>query len=197
MADYQNRLSDYVDVAERIRQFRAAYPTGSLQPVNPDKPYEIVTIGEKTLIVYAAAAYRTPDDARPGIGVAMEIFPGLTPYSKNSEIMVAETSAWGRAIVAALAGDSKRVASQDEVLARQNPATAPQSAPEPRNSHPSDQVPNPSTDAQHKAIWAISKKLDRMPPSGYKELSKRDAGATIERLQAELEAKLANTEEAF
>jgi len=46
--------------------------------------------------------------------------PGLTPYTRNSEVMVAETSAWGRAIVAALAGDTKRgVASKEEVLNRQ------------------------------------------------------------------------------
>ena len=45
--------------------------------------------------------------------------PGKTPYTRDSEVMVAETSAWGRAIVAALAGDTKRgVASKEEVLNR-------------------------------------------------------------------------------
>ena len=34
--------------------------------------------------------------------------------------MVAETSAWGRAIVAALAGETKRIASADEVRNRQD-----------------------------------------------------------------------------
>ena len=109
--DYNDRLSDYVDVAERIRIFRDKYPNGSLQPANLEKPFELVNIGEKTFLVYIAAAYRSPEDTRPGIGSAWEPFPGTTPYTKNSELMVAESSAWGRAIVAALAADTKRIAS--------------------------------------------------------------------------------------
>ena len=40
-----------------------------------------------TMIVYVAAAYRTPDDSRPGIGTAWEVFPGRTPYTAGSELM--------------------------------------------------------------------------------------------------------------
>lgn len=109
-------LKDYVDVKARINIFREKYPTGSLQPANLDKPYTIEKIGDKTFIVFVAAAYRTPDDPKPGIGSAMEPIPGLTPYTKNSELMNAETSAWGRAIVAALAVDRlETIASADEV----------------------------------------------------------------------------------
>lgn len=114
-------MRDYVDVAERISIFRAKYPSGSLQPANPEKPYEIVTVGEKTFVVVIAAAYRTPDDPRPGIGMAWEPFPGRTSFQRDSELMVCETSAWGRAIVAVLAADTKRgVASGDEVRNRQS-----------------------------------------------------------------------------
>ncbi len=75
--------------------------------------------GEDCFIVYAAAAYRTPDDPRPGIGVAWEPFPGRTPYTAASELMNAETSAWGRAILAVLASDSRKgVASREEVRNR-------------------------------------------------------------------------------
>jgi hypothetical protein len=105
---------DYIDVAERIREFKKAFPTGSLQRVD----LEFVNIGGKDFVVYTAAAYRSPDDERPGMGTAWEPVPGLTPYTKNSEVMVAETSAWGRAIVAALAGETKRIASADEVRNR-------------------------------------------------------------------------------
>lgn len=108
-------LSNYVDVAERIRIFKSLFPTGSLQPVDPTKPYWIETIGNRTFVVYASAAYRTPDDPRPGIGLAWEPFPGPTPYTKDSELMNAETASWGRAIVAVLAADSQRVASRQEV----------------------------------------------------------------------------------
>src|SRR5690606_7776514 len=93
---------------------------GSLQPVDPVNPYRVETIGDRTFIVYTAAAYRHPDDRRPGIGVAWEPFPGLTPYTRNSELMNAETSAWGRAIIAVLAADAKRgIASLEEVRNRQ------------------------------------------------------------------------------
>lgn len=132
MAFDTRSLDDYVDVPERIAEFRANYPEGSLQPADPTTPYRIETLtvtlqGEtgpfeatKTFLVYVAAAYRHPDDMRPGIGMAWEPLPGQTPYTRNSELMNAETSAWGRAIVAALAADSKRgVSTRGEVRARQ------------------------------------------------------------------------------
>lgn len=116
----QDRLSDYVDVPARIAEFRSKYPEGSLQPANLAEPYRIEHVGDKTYVVVVAAAYRTPEDIRPGIGMAYEQWPGRTPYTKDSELQNAETSAWGRAIVAALAADTKRsVASAEEVRNRQ------------------------------------------------------------------------------
>lgn len=114
---------DYVDVATRIRDFKAEYPTGSLQQVR----LEFHTIGDQQFVLYVAACFRTPDDQRPGIGSAWEPIPGKTPYTRDSEVMVAETSAWGRAIVAATGADTKNsgaVASLDEVKARQKPQEA-------------------------------------------------------------------------
>jgi hypothetical protein len=115
-----SRLDEYVDVASRIVEFRTKHPDGSLQPVNPAEPFKIVEIRDKVYLFYAAAAYRTPDDTRPGIGVAWEPWPGRTPYTRDSEIQNLESSAWGRAIVAALAADTKRgIASAEEVHGRQ------------------------------------------------------------------------------
>jgi hypothetical protein len=111
---------DYVDVATRIRDFKNAWPQGSLQQVK----VEFHTIGSQTFILYVAACYRTPDDERPGIGSAWEPVPGKTPFSKDSELMIAETSAWGRAIVAATGAETKNsgaIASLDEIKARQKP----------------------------------------------------------------------------
>lgn len=111
---------DYNDVAARIREFREKHPEGSLQPADLNVPYRIETIGEKSFVVYVAAAYRSPDDTKPGIGAAWEPFPGPTNFTKNSELQNAETSAWGRAIVAALAADTKRgIATTDEIERRQ------------------------------------------------------------------------------
>jgi hypothetical protein len=113
-------MRDYVDVAERISIFRSKYPNGSLQPADPSKPYELILIGERQFVVCVAAAYRTPDDPRPGIGMAWEPVPASSRMLVNSELMVCETSAWGRAIVATLAADTKRVASADEIRNRQS-----------------------------------------------------------------------------
>ncbi len=44
--------------------------------------------------------------------------PGQDPVHQGSELQNAETAAWGRAIVAALAGDTKRIASREEVQNR-------------------------------------------------------------------------------
>lgn len=112
-------LGDYVGVDERIRELRDKYPDASLQPANPLRAYEVVEVAGKTFIVYTAACYRSPDDARPGIGIAWEPFPGPTTYTRDSELQNAETSAWGRAIVAALAADTRRgIASANEVRNR-------------------------------------------------------------------------------
>lgn len=110
---------DYVNVAQRITQFREQYPEGRLRPLDPKKPYTVETVDGDTFIVYVAAAYRSPDDKLPGVGSAWEPFPGPTPFTRNSELQNAETSAWGRAIVATLAADTKRsIASAEEVQNR-------------------------------------------------------------------------------
>jgi hypothetical protein len=120
-------LSSYNTVADRIAEFAAKYPDGSLQcewhmllvptPVKgEDGSWQTL---DRPIIVAKGFAYRTPDDPRPGIGHAQEPIPGKTPYTKDSEIQNAETSAWGRAIVAVLAADTRKgVASRDEVQSR-------------------------------------------------------------------------------
>lgn len=122
----------YIDVATRIVEFREKFPEGSLQPADPEKPFRVESILDKTFIVVVAAAYRNPEDPRPGIGMAYEEFPGRTPYTRGSELQNAETSAWGRAIVAALAADTRQgVASQEEVRNRQAERDEPSQEPSP------------------------------------------------------------------
>lgn len=111
MADFKGPL-DYIDVAARIVEFRTKHPQGSLQQESLD----FREFGGKSWVIYTACAYRTPDDFRPGMGTAWEEVPGVTPFTKGSELQNAETAAWGRAIVAALAADTKRgIASAEEV----------------------------------------------------------------------------------
>ena len=104
-------LKDYVTVAERLRAFMKRYPDGSLQL----DPVEFREIEGKTWVIGRAYAYRTPDDTRPGIGTAWEVIPGMTPYTKWSEVQNVETSAWGRALAAIGIGIDKGVATWDEV----------------------------------------------------------------------------------
>lgn len=109
-------LSNYVEVPERIRIFKAKYPNGTLNGQG-----EFVRNKEGDVIGYHyAAAALTNDQDNPlvGVGTAYEPIPGKTPYTKDSEVMNAETSAWGRAI-AALGFDFGKIASQEEVRARQ------------------------------------------------------------------------------
>ena len=122
------QLDDYNTVADRIKQFGEKYPNGSLQseyrieriPTAVKQEDGTWTTLDRPVLVFIASAYRTPDDPRPGIGHASEPIPGKTPYTKDSEFANGETSAWGRAIVAVLAADTRKgVASRDEVQSRQ------------------------------------------------------------------------------
>ena len=115
---YNYEDSGYVDVAERIRQLKLVYPEAVLRPANPLEPFKLMDIGGREFIVYTAACYKSPDDPLPAIAVAAEPSFGKTPFTKDSEVMNAETSAWGRAILACLACDSHKVASADEVRNR-------------------------------------------------------------------------------
>lgn len=166
-------MADYVDVAERIAQFHQAYPDGSLQSTLER---------QQDGWLCRAMAYRTPDDPRPGVGHAFEPVPGKTPYTRDSEAMNAETSAWGRAIVA-LGFETKKIASANEVRARQNtPEPAPQD--------------DRATSQQKQALIAITNKLkregkitqeqlDRAAGGEFRPdaLSKVDASGLIERLE--------------
>lgn len=161
-------MRDYVDVAERISIFRQKYPEGSLQPWDMNKPYEIVTVGDKTFVVYVAAAYRTPNDPRPGVGMAWEPFPGRTSFQRDSELMVCETSAWGRAIVAVLAADTKRgVASAEEV---QNRAEPPVKTKKPvAQTKPASNDDSSASDATIKILLDLAEKASITTPDDIRD----------------------------
>ena len=106
-------IDEYVDVAQRIHDFYERFPEGRLTTTD----YYTLSVGEQTFILCHAKAYRTQDDPLPGDGVAWEPVPGPTQFTKDSELMNAQTAAWGRAIVA-LGFDTKKIASRQEVQAR-------------------------------------------------------------------------------
>lgn len=110
------KLTEYVDVATRIADFRHKYPEGRLR----QKDIQFLEFANKHWVVYTAEAWRTADDPAPAQGTAWEPVPGPTNFTRDSELQNAETAAWGRAIVAAMASDTKDgVASREEVRNRQ------------------------------------------------------------------------------
>jgi hypothetical protein len=106
-------MDGYVDVAERIRLAIEKWPEASFQ----NMATRLVSCKDQTFVEVTVALYRTPEDARPAIATAWEPIPGLTPYTKDSEMMNAETSAMGRAVIAA-GIPSKKVASAEEIRNR-------------------------------------------------------------------------------
>jgi hypothetical protein len=144
MANYKGPL-DYIDVATRIIEFREKFPQGSLQSWKDPYVIEVkMPDGSiKSYMVYSAAAYRSPDDSLPGVGWAYEPIPGPTNFTRDSELQNAETAAWGRAMVAALAVDTKKgIASSEEVRNRQTKTTeAPQAkAPVAKREYTNDEL---------------------------------------------------------
>lgn len=126
MADFKID-PDYKEVAERLRDLFTKHPEASMRG-----SYDLLVADGKFYIAYTAECYRTPDDTAPGIGTAWEPVPGATSFTKGSELQNAETSAWGRAIIAVGASESKKIASADEIRSSQ----ARESAPEPRVAAP-------------------------------------------------------------
>lgn len=166
-------MQDYVDVAERLKELRDKHPDASLQPADPARPYWVETLDPGngtplTYLVYVAACYRNPEDTRPGIGMAWEPVPGRTSFTRGSELQNAETSAWGRAIVAALAADTKRgIASKQEVTsARAANQSPPKAAPTGR----SKPVPAAIRDPARQHIVDLVKKLDDTTRAQFREL---------------------------
>lgn len=151
-------LKDYVDVPARIRAFAENYPDGSLQSIG--EPKIVQGPDGRMFIWYGAMAYRKPDDPKPGVGWAAEPFPGTTPYTRNSELQNAETSAWGRAIQA-LGFDFGKIASVEEVrnrVAEGEEVASELRAEEAKVSEVSADVPSLSVDL----VKALVADLDRI-----------------------------------
>lgn len=163
-------LDDYVDVAERIQDFKDAHEHGSLQTLG----WEVVTVEgydrkasapvKTTFIVYRAAAFRTPDDPTPGQGIAWEPFPGGTPYTKDSELMNAETAAWGRAIIALGLVANRSLASRQEIRNRRADQDAEADAAKVETAKgAAEPKPHPSAVAAQAAAKAETPPAERKP----------------------------------
>lgn len=103
-------LSNYVEVADRLREWYEKNPTARIVTTIVDQSEKRVTV--------RAEVFRKAEDLLPaGAGHSALGIPGTTPYTRGAELENAETSAIGRALVAA-GLPSKKIASADEVLAK-------------------------------------------------------------------------------
>jgi hypothetical protein len=140
-------LGDYIEVKDRIARFYELYAGGRL--VTEEVRASTEPDGKPRIWV-KAAAYRTADDPRPGIGWSWLELPGTTPYTKGSELENAETSAWGRAIGSLGILIDKSIASAQEIKNKAEPkSAAPVRQSEPSKSH--DTVSRPPVAPQRPA----------------------------------------------
>jgi hypothetical protein len=188
-----NFMDSYVDVAERIRKFKEQYPTGCLRPYNPDIPFVLMEIGGREFIVYTAACYRTPDDPMPAVAVAAEPSIGKTSFTKDSEVMNAETSAWGRAIVACLAADTQKIASADEVRNRQSSDSLTELVkPNTKSVPPAQPAQRQATGVASVAQIKYAKALKQQVEADDKLISDLTNGTAIDKLNSAQAKQLIN-----
>lgn len=117
----------YVDVPTRLRMALGKYPDLRIQETA--RSIEPGPDGSQVLVC-TVTVWRSPDDPLPSIASASEPYPGKTPFTRNSELMVGMTSALGRALGYMGFGIDRSIASSNEVDARTGaPTSAPRSAP--------------------------------------------------------------------
>ena len=191
----------YVDVAARIAEFYEKYPEGSLQM----DPPEWVEVDGHQFLMGRAYAYRTPDDVRPGIGTAWEAVPGRTPYTKGSELMNLETSAWGRALAALGIATRQGIATAQEVEGAKSRQSAPVTTTARSGPLAREQARNASKPATEAQIWKLRKTMREQgvseivlaefakaelgfdtPKAGLEELNRTQASALIDALTKQI-----------
>lgn len=170
-------LDGYVDVPTRLRLALEKYP--DLRVV--EAGHQIVEFNNSaTFLVCSVAVYLTPDDTRPVTGSAWEPLPGLTPYTRNSELMVGYTSALGRALGYLGFGIDRAIASANEVEARMTddrPQEAPEAPSTARRAALGSKMDQAVTDGQKRFLKALGH-------SGPMPTTKADAMRLIDTLKA-------------
>jgi hypothetical protein len=175
-------LSNYVDVATRIKLLIEKYPNAS---INCTKPV-VVNIDGHTFIEVSAhitcgeIAYETAECMmyRTASATAWEPFPGKTPYTRDSEMMNAETSAIGRAIGALGIGLTGSMATANEVANRQGTTTTVV------NNTTVTQHGNPPSDKQLWLYKKLLKEAGKLPPVNIADMDKFEVSRAIEALKA-------------
>jgi hypothetical protein len=168
-------LDDYNTVPERIAEAKILYPEGRFQSEIVELP---AAFADKFIAV-RATFYRTADDPTPAVGLAWEPTPGKTNFTKDSELMNAETSAWGRALIAAFAADAKKgIASREEIQNRQ-PEPRPRSGG--RKLTPTPQASESHEDAPSAALADVVAGYARDQVAGFSKWSEAERADSYKR----------------
>ena len=124
-------LDNYVDVATRLKMALEKYPNLRVS----ERDYKLEQFGDQQVLICTVCVWRDTDDEYPVVASAQESWPGKTPYTRNSELMVGMTSALGRALGYMGIGITSSIASRNEVEARQDQhSEAPTRPAEPRRA---------------------------------------------------------------
>jgi hypothetical protein len=117
MAFDKSSLDNYVDVATRLRFAFEKYPDLRIQ----ETAREVIEMPDKSCFIRCTVTvWRDATDPLPVVATACELYPGRTPYTKNSENEVGFTSALGRCLAYAGFSGNNAIASRDEVQAAQS-----------------------------------------------------------------------------
>lgn len=168
-------LSEYVDVKHRLNLALHKHP--DLRIVE-DAP-ELITIGERVYIQCAVTVFRSADDLLPGRAYCWEVWPGRTPFTKESEQQNGATSALGRCLGYMGFGIDTGIASQNEVRTAQannypatgRPTAGARATAAPASPHyphvHTDKPRGLATDAQLRLLNTMLKERDLpAPPAG-------------------------------
>ena len=176
-------LNGYVDVASRLRLALLTHPQLTVN----ENPPDIRWIGERCFIEVMVTVHRGPDDPAPVTAHAWEPFPGRTPYTRDSEMMNASTSALGRALGFMGFGIDRGLATADEIRNRTSADETPVQAPTrpAKAPQPAEMVTDgpPATERQLKTIHAMCRERG-VPFEEFTPATADHASQIIERLQA-------------
>jgi hypothetical protein len=135
-------LDNYVDVPTRLRMALEKFPDLRMQESQP----LFREVEGKLYLEMHVTLWRDKDDQLPMIAYCWEPFPGKTPYTRDSEMMNLSTSLIGRVLGMMGFGIEHKMASKQEVLARQQ--EVPTVTEVPATYDNGDPVPDPFTDKQ-------------------------------------------------
>lgn len=167
-------LSNYVDVATRVKLLLEQYPNASIVCTKP----QIISIAGHDFVEVTVHISVNDGSNRNAVASAWEPFPGKTPYTRDSEMMNAETSAVGRAAGLLGFGLTGSLATANEVQNRQGVTVTQQ------GNTTVTQVGNPPSDKQ---LWLYKKLLKdagKVPPVNIAEMDKFEVSRAIEALKA-------------